>query len=439
MTQQYICRLCGNDYSDEFFQIYDENGNPSEGYKIAANFFNSRFLDLKNGNPLKSMCSDCWTHIYEFHKFQGFVFQMETNVIAKLQEIKENLDEENKTTTTKIESYEISDDSDMEDNVELTTTNSANEETLNYESDCEDDYDISYSELDELDTDLRSQENVTEQEKECKPENTTAQQNDRNHHNHDDDDDVDYNPKCERTKNRKRKRLRMKYFATPPQDSTYRAQQNPVFLKFIESDHRTATDADELIAQWLPKLPCTECNREYATFTLLKEHFQDAHKDKQFYVKCCQRNFIYRCQIAEHVCLHFDPYIFKCRNCGRVFTNRSNLCSHKNDHCTPLEPTRETRKTFKELDDIIAKVKPKLECVVCKETYDTFTLLKQHFQLKHSKNKFYVVCCRHRFATRYRMEEHIQTHLYPEDLKCATCSKCFATKELVQAHKCNVR
>lgn len=42
MTKEFICRLCGNDYSDEFFEIYDDDGNPNEGYRITANFFNSR-------------------------------------------------------------------------------------------------------------------------------------------------------------------------------------------------------------------------------------------------------------------------------------------------------------------------------------------------------------------------------------------------------------
>ncbi|XP_005179981.1 transcription factor grauzone [Musca domestica] len=439
MTKEFICRLCGNDYSDEFFEIYDDDGNPNEGYRITANFFNSRFLDLQNGNHLKSLCSDCWNHIYEFHKFQGFVFQMETNVMAKLQEIKEttnNRNEEDFSDASKLtehstesktngpekcivklenkipcefESYEISDDSEEEEHAEQQMKQSLHSGRL-----FEDDYDISYSELEELDTQLNS-ESETDKTHESTPanaENTKSPENNRLGNN--DDNDVDYNPRREFTKRRRRKRIRMDNFATLPQDNSYRSQQNPIFLKFVESNQRTAKDADDLIAQWLPTLQCVECENKYTSFTLLKDHFQEAHRNKRFYVVCCQRNFIYRCYLAEHVCLHFDPYVFRCKKCGRVFTNRANLCAHKANQCVPLEPTRE-RKTYKELDDNIAKWKPKLECVVCKESYDTFTILKQHFELKHPNDKFYTVCCRNRFSTRYRMEEHIQTHLKRQD------------------------
>ncbi|XP_073832083.1 uncharacterized protein [Musca autumnalis] len=476
MSEPNICRLCGEENLDRFVEIYDKNGFPTEVYKITANFFSSRFLDLENGNGLKIMCYGCWENIFEFYNYQGFVAEKETVetmghnicrfckehsdnnvelydindfptnaciiavnffssrfidlkngkdhkivcrecwnsiltfyrfqgfVLEKASSLKRRLKYMNDKENGIIMKYEISDDSeedeygDIIDNVPITPI----EDNV---SDKEEDYDIPCSLLEELDNHLKSgsecgqlnesmEENVTTNNKSPKKDN-----DEKNNHIH----------------KSKRKRLKTKQSAAEDNRKTTPRQQNQIFLNFIESKQKTAKDADDLIAQWLPKLQCVECEEKHSSFTLLKEHFQKSHKNKRFYVKCCQREFLYRCQIAEHVCLHFDPYVFNCKNCNRVFTSRANLVAHKSDRCVPLEPSRD-RKTFKEMDDNIAKWMSKLKCVVCKEMLDTFTILKQHFNSKHPNETFYVVCCRNKFTTRHRMDEHIKKHLKSKDV-----------------------
>lgn len=42
MIQQQMCRLCGNNSTEELKELYDEYDSPCEVYKISANYFHSR-------------------------------------------------------------------------------------------------------------------------------------------------------------------------------------------------------------------------------------------------------------------------------------------------------------------------------------------------------------------------------------------------------------
>lgn len=204
---------------------------------------------------------------------------------------------------------------------------------------------------------------------------------------------------------------------------------------YDSSKKRSPEESDDLIAMWLPTLECNVCKEQHSTFTRLKEHFRQRHpRLEQFYVECCYKKLAYRCLVEEHVSLHLDPDSFRCRKCGKRFTSRANLCTHKHVHCSPMDKTRE-RKHSLDMDAIIAQWKPTLSCVACNESLESFTLLKRHFRKKHPKQSFYVTCCQRKFKDRHQLEEHIRVHLNPDFFKCATCGKCFAKKRNLTMHR----
>ncbi|XP_061402135.1 zinc finger protein 567-like [Musca vetustissima] len=81
-----------------------------------------------------------------------------------------------------------------------------------------------------------------------------------------------------------------------------------------------------------------------------------------------------------------------------------------------------------EIDNIIAKWRPTLQCQYCAETFATFTLLKIHNLNEHPNDEFFIMCCKRKFKVRYRIEEHAIMHLNPEAFKCLLCGKCFTTR-----------
>lgn len=221
-------------------------------------------------------------------------------------------------------------------------------------------------------------------------------------------------------------------------------------------------ESDDLIAQWLPTLECGLCKDSFATFTLLKKHFTQIHPNDSGYVLCCQRKFVKRYRLQEHARTHLFSKALKCELCGKRYSRRESLQNHmtkqhcgyiskddevKNTPCDesfsmnnnasktdPLTSSTSKRKSIKELDDIIAQWRPDLECVVCQETYSTFTLLQDHFRKQHPGVECYISCCRSKFAGRYDIVEHSRYHNDPNAFKCEFCGRCFARKRALNGH-----
>lgn len=195
----------------------------------------------------------------------------------------------------------------------------------------------------------------------------------------------------------------------------------------INKDHM-----DDIIAQWLPMLQCIACPQQFPNFYLLKKHFDTEHKGYKFSVKCCQQRYTYKTHLAKHIMEHQVMKGFKCNECGKIFQRRLNLVLHqKQTH--PSTQNRE-RKSFPELDGIIAKWKSSLDCVVCMKKFETFANLKKHFESEHQNKKLYVLCCDRRFYRRFPLVEHCRVHLDPDTFKCGNCGKQFWTKLQMRSH-----
>ncbi|XP_075155876.1 uncharacterized protein LOC142229220 [Haematobia irritans] len=91
-------------------------------------------------------------------------------------------------------------------------------------------------------------------------------------------------------------------------------------------------------------------------------------------------------------------------------------------------------RTVKDYDEYIAAWRPNLECVVCKETLRTYSLLLKHFEDKHPTEKCHIQCCQVNFYYRYEIEKHIHYHKEPFAFKCDICFKCYTTKDIFQDH-----
>ncbi|XP_061391978.1 zinc finger protein OZF-like, partial [Musca vetustissima] len=121
-----------------------------------------------------------------------------------------------------------------------------------------------------------------------------------------------------------------------------------------------------------------------------------------------------------------------CVKCHKTFVYRTGLYHHQR-RCHP-EMFTKIRKTPKEIDEIIAKWKPSLNCEVCPKSFPTFTLLKSHFQAEHPNQEFFVSCCGRKLKYRFRVEEHAAIHMNPATFKCILCGNCFMSKINLKNH-----
>lgn len=66
--------------------------------------------------------------------------------------------------------------------------------------------------------------------------------------------------------------------------------------------------------------------------------------------------------------------------------------------------------TEEQIDEIIAQWKPLLKCELCLTARPNFTLLQEHFKIKHPRFTCHIVCCRGKMERRTNIEEHIRKY-----------------------------
>ncbi|TMW39965.1 hypothetical protein DOY81_014955, partial [Sarcophaga bullata] len=92
--------------------------------------------------------------------------------------------------------------------------------------------------------------------------------------------------------------------------------------------HRTNRhEHDQFIAKHLKDIVCELCNTNFETFAALRHHFAGVHK-QWGYVVCCNKKFFNRTRLVDHIHSHFNPDLFKCKECDRVMSDRLRLESH---------------------------------------------------------------------------------------------------------------
>lgn len=79
------------------------------------------------------------------------------------------------------------------------------------------------------------------------------------------------------------------------------------------------------------KITCNKCHLPFDTFPLLCKHYSKEHNERGF-VTCCEMKFFDRSLLVDHINYHLNPEYFKCKDCGKVLTQRRCLWAHMKLH-----------------------------------------------------------------------------------------------------------
>lgn len=66
----------------------------------------------------------------------------------------------------------------------------------------------------------------------------------------------------------------------------------------------------EVVLKYI-QMNCGECERKYETFAEIRDHFSKNHRNKNPYVKCCNKRLNRLGVMMDHVKFHNDPEAFK--------------------------------------------------------------------------------------------------------------------------------
>ncbi|XP_070564961.1 zinc finger protein 878-like [Ptychodera flava] len=142
---------------------------------------------------------------------------------------------------------------------------------------------------------------------------------------------------------------------------------------------------------------CDTCSKVYKTKTGLRKHCRK-HSGLYPYVCDCGKGFSERRCLLEHLCVHTNNGLKKCKLCGFEPRTFRGLKWHEQNHGS------ETHK-----------------CPTCSKEYKSKLSLKQHEKSSHEVN-FICPICEKPFGMKSRFKSHLETHSSDKPHKCSTCN-----------------
>lgn len=185
------------------------------------------------------------------------------------------------------------------------------------------------------------------------------------------------------------------------------------------------------------KLACESCNSTFSTFVDLKRHFRLVHNTKGHLV-CCNRTFLKRQRLVEHVKKVNDPDVFHCTICNKSYCNSTGLSLHMTSiHAAPEEllfKCEQCDKSFAkkfQLNAHLVQHVPEEDrnciCPQCDKAFATTAKLNVHFKLRHQPPKIHVCdVCAKSFKSKVQFDRHCKEHDESHQevrLQCKICSK----------------
>lgn len=92
-----------------------------------------------------------------------------------------------------------------------------------------------------------------------------------------------------------RKRSKDKHTKTEEEQDAYKAKMKEI---------------DDQISRYM-SLHCEVCNLESENFAGLRAHMREAHNIKKGYAKCCNKKFLKRALLLDHIRQHLDPDCYR--------------------------------------------------------------------------------------------------------------------------------
>lgn len=201
-------------------------------------------------------------------------------------------------------------------------------------------------------------------------------------------------------------------------------ESSPVFLcRKCRTEFRTVTELKEHVNSPEPcidkNLICNKCQKVCENMFEKRRHMRTHIVREKYVCDKCGKEYLHISSLENHKSMQHGEYIkadelqrFKCRDCPKMFNNRTDLFAHSKEH--------DANQTF--LCDICGKcwnnrhnlvnhrrshmnIKPHA-CKLCPKSYRTKILLRQHLHVHTGIKEFVCDLCDRRFAKRQSLRYH---------------------------------
>ncbi|EDV59674.2 zinc finger protein 286A [Drosophila erecta] len=210
-------------------------------------------------------------------------------------------------------------------------------------------------------------------------------------------------------------------------DDIFRAIQNLRQWYYKSTKHaiNTGSAAEKFyleVCRFMPpkmykqRLVCEICHQITSSDHVLQSHIFKAHNIGELPFKCtlCDRSFVGRCELANHMQRVHIGKTHKCTHCDRTFAVMSDLQLHIRTH-TGHKP---------------------YVCEHCGKAFRLRSQMTLHVRAIHTKIRaFKCSMCPKDFVKKVDLSDHIKGHLNIRDKICSVCGKGFTSCHALIRHR----
>lgn len=173
----------------------------------------------------------------------------------------------------------------------------------------------------------------------------------------------------------------------------------------------------EEVMHTMDLLKCHECRRPHDRLKDLFKHLRREHGNSRGYIFCCDRKKIGYDIAFDHIRVHLDQDVFKCRSCGQRLPTKWSLQLHiRQEHTHPQDRS--------------------YMCDVCGQVCETRSGFESHvkYHTAPEDRQFRCNICEGGFTSHYQLKRHTLT-IHERTFICDQCGRGFTQQSLLSLHK----
>ena len=136
--------------------------------------------------------------------------------------------------------------------------------------------------------------------------------------------------------------------------------------------------------------------------------------ESTFHCKYCDKSFPWLCKLERHTKVHTKVRPFKCKDCGKAYTEESTLKIHQNCFHKGLRPYK---------------------CDLCDKSFGRNGDLKSHKEDVHEGVTVECPICGKGGLTKSSLKGDLKNHTGVAKVKCTKCDKTFRNKHVLKKHQ----